>query len=66
MFIKVTGINGEKFIINTKRIMCIEPYSTRGYIDASIIVFDESNIIKVSESAEMIWKLIERSENGKS
>ena len=54
MFIKVTGLNGETLFINPKRIMCIEPYSTRGYIDASIIVFDESNIIKASESPEKI------------
>lgn len=28
MFIKVTGISGEKYIVNTDRIKLIEPYST--------------------------------------
>jgi uncharacterized protein YlzI (FlbEa/FlbD family) len=65
-YIKVKGLNGKGYVINAERIMCIESHSERGYIDASVIVFNENSFIKVSESPDMILKLIERSENGKS
>ncbi len=65
MIIKLTGIEGGTILVNTERIKFVVPYSTRGHIDASIVDFDEDNI-RVSESPEMILKLIERSENGKS
>lgn len=66
MFIKVTCTNGKPFIINTERIMCIEPSSTKKYGNASTIVFNENSFIEVCEDPDMIMNLIERSENGKS
>lgn len=65
MIIKLTGIEGGTVLVNTEKIKFVVPYSTRGYIDASIVDFGEDSHIRVSESPEMIVKLIERSENGK-
>jgi hypothetical protein len=66
MIIKLTGIEGGTILVNTEIIKFVVPYSTRGHIDASIVDFGEDSHIRVSESPEMILKLIERSENGKS
>jgi hypothetical protein len=65
MIIKLTGIESGTILVNTERIKFVVPYSTRGHIDASIVDFGEDSYIRVSESPEMILKLIERSENGK-
>lgn len=62
MFIKVTDIEGKTAYVNADKIMWIVPYSTKGYIDASIIDMGEAHI-KVSESPDMIMKLIERKSN---
>ena len=64
MFIKLTDLDGEKVFINVSRIMFIVPYSTRGYTEASTVYMNSDAYMKVSESPDMILKLIERSENG--
>ena len=64
MFIKLTDLEGKSIFINADQIMWITPYSARGYIEASIIDMGREAYVKVSESPEMIVKLIERSENG--
>lgn len=66
MYIKLTDMEGKTIYINADKIMWIALYNTRGYTDASIVYMGEENYVKVSESPDMIVKLIERSENGKS
>lgn len=62
MLIKVTGIEGGAYLINPNRIMLIEPYKSRTYKEATTIVFDEANILRVVESFDEILGLIERSD----
>lgn len=65
MFIKLTDLNGESIFINADKIMWFVPYSTKGHTEASIVFMSADACVKVSESPDMIVKLIERSENGK-
>ena len=63
MFIKLTDLDGKKVFINVSRIMFIVTYSTSGHIEASIVYMYADAYMKVSESPDMIMKLIERSKN---
>lgn len=63
MFIKLTGIEGNDIFINVDKIMLIIPFSTRGHIEASIVDMGAGDYTRVSESPDMIMKIIERSKN---
>ena len=66
MFIKLTDLEGKSIFINADKIMWITPYSTKGYAEASIVDMGADAYVRVSESPDVIVKLIERRKNGKT
>lgn len=63
MLVKVTGVEGGTYLINPDRIALVERYRTKAGEEASTIVFETETFLRVSETLDEIWGIVERSKN---